>query len=98
MILNKIKWKCKKCGYETDEDILYLTHIIENHPEFTKDEIVSACRFYKKFCNRMKYFLVIYGDDLSYDDRLQIGDFIANNDFKGFEKWLFSYTFNHFLS
>jgi len=97
MRLHKIKWKCKTCGFETDSDILYLTHILENHPGVTKEEIISACEFYKTYCNRMKYFLQEHGEDLSEDDRLEIGKYLADNDFKGFDKWLFSYSFEHFL-
>lgn len=97
MKFHKIKWKCKKCGFQTDSDILYLTHILENHPEITKEEIVSACEFYKTFCNRMKYFLETHGNDLTEEERLNIGNYLADNDFKRYDKWLFSYSFEHLV-
>lgn len=91
------KWKCKICGYETDSDILQLTHIWENHPEITKEEILSACEFYKTFCNRMKYFLEVHGPELTNEERLELGEYLANNDFINFDKWLFAYTFDHIV-
>ena len=89
----KENWKCKTCDFETNEEILYLTHILENHPEITKEELISACEFYKTFCNRIKYFLEIHGEDLPEDERLEIGNYLADNDFKKFDKWLFYYSF-----
>ena len=90
-------WKCRTCGFETNEEILYLTHILENHPEITKEELISACEFYKTFCNRMKYFLEIQGKDLHDDELLEIGGYLADNDFKRFDKWLFYYSFEQML-
>lgn len=98
MKFHKEKWKCKKCGFETDSDILYMTHILENHPEITKEEILSACEFYKTYCNRMKYFLETHGNELTEEDLLEIGEYIADNDFKKFSKWLFSYSFENMLA
>jgi|GEM_PF-6694686 len=91
----KEKWTCKTCGFETNEEILYLTHILEKHPEVTKDQLVAACEFYKTFCNRMKFFLEQHGEDLPEDQRVIVGDYLAENDFKGFDKWLFYYAFEH---
>ena len=98
MRFHRIKWKCKTCDFETDSEILYLTHILENHPELTKEEILTTCEFYKTFCNRMKYFLEKHGEELTDSERLEIGKYLANNDFKKFNKWLFSYTFDHLLA
>jgi len=95
--MEKEKWKCKTCGFETNEEILYLTHILETHPEIKKEEILSACEFYKTFCNRMKYFLEKYGKELPEDELLEIGRYIADNDFKRFDKWLFYYSFEQML-
>ena len=92
------KWKCKTCGFETDSEILYLTHILENHPELTKEEILITCEFYKTYCNRMKFFLEKYGKELTENERLEIGKYLANNDFKKFNKWLFSYAFDNLLA
>jgi hypothetical protein len=98
MKFHKQKWKCKKCGFETDSDILYLTHILENHPELTKEEILTTCEFYKTFCNRIKYFLEIHGHELTEEERLDIGQLLADNDFEKFNKWLFAYSFEHLLA
>ena len=99
MIFHRDKeiWKCKKCGFETNEEILYLTHILESHPEITKEELIDACEFYKKFCNRMKYFIEENGENLPEDELLEIGNCLANNDFKRFDKWLFYYSFEQIL-
>ena len=96
-MFHKEKWKCKTCGFKTVSEILYLTHILENHPEITKEEILNACEFYKTFCNRIKYFLELHGDELTEDDRLKIGEYLANNDFDNYDKWLFYYSFEYLL-
>jgi hypothetical protein len=99
MIFHKEKeiWKCKTCSFETNEEILYLTHILENHPEITKEELISACEFYKTFCNRMKYFLQEHGKDLPEKELLEVGTYLGDNDFKQFDKWLFYYSFEKLL-
>jgi len=91
------EWKCRTCGFETNEEILYLTHILENHPEITKEKLISACEFYKTFCNRMKYFINEHGQELPEEDLLEIGWYIAENDYKRFDKWLFYYSFEKIL-
>jgi hypothetical protein len=93
----KDKWICKSCGFETDEEILYLTHILENHPEITKQDLIAACEFYKTYCNRIKYFLEEHGKELSEDDLLEIGRYLAENDLNRFDKWLFYYSFEQMI-
>jgi len=95
--LERGKWFCKTWGFETNEEILYLTHILENHPEITKEELISACEFYKTFCNRMDYFLEKHGNDLQENELLQIGKYLADNEYKRFNKWLFYYSFQQML-
>jgi hypothetical protein len=91
------KWVCKTCGFETNEEILYLTHILENHPEVKKEELIYACEFYKTFCNRIDYFLEKHGNDLQENELLEIGKYLADNDYKRFDKWLFYYSFQQML-
>ncbi|OYT29462.1 hypothetical protein B6U98_02270 [Thermoplasmatales archaeon ex4572_165] len=91
------KWKCKICNFETDSGILQLTHILENHPEISKETILSACEFYKKYCNRMKDFLEIHGDELTNPELITVGEYLANDEYDMFNMWLFDHSFNHLL-
>jgi hypothetical protein len=99
MIFHRDKeiWKCKKCGFETNEEILYLTHLLESHPEITKEKLIYVCEFYKTYCNRIKYFIEEHGKDLPEDELLEIGKYLADNDFKKFDKWLFYFSFEQLL-